>query len=226
YRDVRHGQPRGTKLPEQRNLIFPDGGCGREPTTATPSIQGVGNQGGVARSTQVKRRSTVVTINERKMLTRLDQTVRGRVQGLTLKWTPLSRPKSCHPSLHREDKSVILLRSALSARYLGILFRPARPSLWLRSCGAKKNASSSRRPLTFPVNQRRRAVAQRLMRTALVVVDKVPPPSARQLRHRLIAMQIHLLVFHRTPQTFHEHVVQATPLAVHAHRHPRRLQPS
>ena len=84
YRDVRHGQPRGAKLPQQRNLILPDGGCGREPTTATPSIQGVGNQGGVARSTQVKRRVTVVTINERKMLTRSDQTVGGRVQGLII----------------------------------------------------------------------------------------------------------------------------------------------
>src|SRR5690242_5677606 len=34
YRDVRHGQPRGAKLPEQRNLILPDGGCGCEPTTS------------------------------------------------------------------------------------------------------------------------------------------------------------------------------------------------
>jgi len=55
YRDMRQGQLWGVKLPGQRSLLLMEGGPGREANTATPSIQGVGTQDRVVRSTQVKR---------------------------------------------------------------------------------------------------------------------------------------------------------------------------
>src|SRR4051794_10866781 len=77
----------------------------------------------------------------------------------------------------------------------GILFRPARPSpLLLGACGAKKNASSPRRPPPLPIDHPWRPVAQGLVQSLLVVVPEVPPQPARQLWHRLVAVQVHVLV--------------------------------
>lgn len=56
YRDMRQGQLWGVKLPEQRSLLLlMEGDQDREVENATLSIQGVGNQDRVVRSTQVKR---------------------------------------------------------------------------------------------------------------------------------------------------------------------------
>src|SRR5256885_14633717 len=133
------------------------------------------------------------------------------------------------PSLTTVLETSALPRRCSSALPQGILFRPTLPSPRLREGGAKKNASPlpGRPPLrsALPVHRRRRPVIQGLMQTLLVVIREVPAEPALQLRHPLVPPQVEVLILDRPPQPFHEHVVQAPALAVHAHLHPRRLQP-
>ena len=63
-----------------------DSGC--KVRAATPSIKGVGNQDGVVSVNSREALINVVTKDKRKMLNRLDQKVRGQVQGLR---TPLAQ---------------------------------------------------------------------------------------------------------------------------------------
>lgn len=77
----------------------------------------------------------------------------------------------------------------------GILFCPARPPrLVLRACGAKKNASSPRRPPPCPINCPRHSVLQGLVRALLIVIREVPPQPLLPLRHRLVPPQVEVLV--------------------------------
>src|SRR4051812_7888737 len=52
----------------------------------------------------------------------------------------------------------------------------------------------------LPVDPARRPVAQRLVRPLLVVKREVPVQPLGQLRHRLVAAQVNVLVLHRPPQ--------------------------
>ena len=59
----------------------------------------------------------------------------------------------------------------------------------------------------------------------LLVVEPEPVADARsRLRHQLVVPQVDLFVLQRTPQPFHEDVVETTPSPVHANRDALRLQ--
>lgn len=62
------------------------------------------------------------------------------------------------------------------------------------------------------------------MRTAAVEEDHVAADTGLGLGHRLVGMQIDLLVLDRLPQPFHEHVVAASAAPVHADADPVLLQ--
>ena len=83
YRDVRHGQPWGAKLSGQRSLIRKDGNL-----TVRPSCdgehQGRREPGSCGTVNSGEALINVVTKDKRKMLNRLDQKVRGQVQGLLI----------------------------------------------------------------------------------------------------------------------------------------------
>ena len=76
------------------------------------------------------------------------------------------------------------------------------------------------------VDPRRSPVALRLMKPRVIVKDEVPAQTTTQLRGVLVALNVNVFVLHRPPQTFDEDVVQRPAPAVHAHRHPGRLQPA
>src|SRR5215467_13228979 len=107
----------------------------------------------------------------------------------------------------------------------GVLFRLGHPSPGLRVAQAKKNVSSPSPRPSLPVHLRRRPVAQRLVRPLLVVEREVPPQPLAQLRHRLVAAQVQLLVLHTPPKTLHKDVIQAPAPPVHAHLNPPRPHP-
>src|SRR5712692_4246279 len=82
YRDVRHGEPWGAKLPGQRSLLL----HGRRPR---PRGQGCDSQhpggwepGSCGMVNVCEALINVVTKAKRKMLNRLDQKVRGQVRRL------------------------------------------------------------------------------------------------------------------------------------------------
>ncbi len=70
--------------------------------------------GGLGRSSWLRQRPLRAPYRHRTL----------RSSRCSVKWPPLSRPKSCHPSLHREDKSVILFRVILSRLVPGHSFSP------------------------------------------------------------------------------------------------------
>ncbi len=146
---------------------------------------------------------------------------------LKIWWTPLSRPKNCIPSVQYR----VWIQFHIPT--------PSGPPCPRRSC-------SHRRPFTgaeglrceqerlfriahaasAPVHFPGRPPLQRLVRAFLVVEREVPSQAPLQLRHDLVAAQVHVLVLHRPPQTFHKHVVQTPTPTVHAHRRTRRLHPA
>ena len=66
-------------------------------------------------------------------------------------------------------------------------------------------------------------VAQRLMRSPLIVKPEVVFQSLPQFGRVAVTPQVHVFVLHRPPQPFHEDVVKAPSLAIHAHPDSRPL---
>src|SRR3989304_12570 len=62
------------------------------------------------------------------------------------------------------------------------------------------------------------------MQPFVVVVAKIPPQPPLGLRRLPILLQVHLLVFHASPQPLREHVVQGATASVHADPNPALLQ--
>src|ERR1035441_7091870 len=62
------------------------------------------------------------------------------------------------------------------------------------------------------------------MWTTATVELEVPRQARLQLRHRLVAHQVHVFVLHAPPQPLDEHVVQSPTAAIHADRNPLLLQ--
>ena len=56
------------------------------------------------------------------------------------------------------------------------------------------------------------------MRAAAIVKIEIPPDRGACVRHAVVGVQIDLLVLHRPPEPFDEHVVPPRALAVHADR--------
>jgi hypothetical protein len=98
------------------------------------------------------------------------------------------------------------------------------PSIGCRSPCLPNATSPSPITSTFSPHSTRRTVLQRLMRPRLVVVREEPTQPHAQFRHPLVIPQVHIFVLHRPPQTLDKNIVQAPPLAVHAHLHARLLQ--
>jgi len=72
----------------------------------------------------------------------------------------------------------------------------------------------------------RTVIFQALVRTLSVEERQVRLQAAVQRRHRLIIVQVHMLVLQAPPKPFHENVVQRPAAAVHTDRDPRLLQPA
>jgi TolB-like protein len=62
----------------------------------------------------------------------------------------------------------------------------------------------------------RRPVIEALVQPFLVIETKILFNPGSCLRHRLVVLQVHLLVFERAPQPFNENVVHAASSSVHA----------
>src|SRR5262249_56769407 len=75
------------------------------------------------------------------------------------------------------------------------------------------------------IDLRRSPIAQRLVRTRVVVEDEVPAQSTSQFGNFFVSSDIDVFVFHRPPQTFDKDVVQSPPPTIHAHRHSGGFQP-
>ena len=54
------------------------------------------------------------------------------------------------------------------------------------------------------------------MRTVVVVENEVVMQADIELWHRLVAFEVNVFILHRSPQPFHEDVVQGSALAIHA----------
>src|ERR1017187_6697208 len=54
------------------------------------------------------------------------------------------------------------------------------------------------------------------MQTLIVIELKVAGDSSSCFRNQLVVLQIHLFIFHGTPQAFDENVVQASSSSIHA----------
>lgn len=74
------------------------------------------------------------------------------------------------------------------------------------------------------MNLRRRAVRQALVRACRVVEVEVAVQPLPYCRHRLVLVEVEMLVLHRAPQAFNEDVVKDPPASVHTDVHPRRFQ--
>src|SRR6202521_2292325 len=73
-------------------------------------------------------------------------------------------------------------------------------------------------------NRARRPVAQRLMRTLVVVERKPPADAPASLQHRAIRLDEHVLIFQAASEPLDEDVVQKPPSAVHTDPHARGLK--
>ena len=70
----------------------------------------------------------------------------------------------------------------------------------------------------------RRAIVKALVRPARIVKIEIIRKRGFQLTHRLVGVQIEVLVLDASPQPLDEHIIDPTPLAVHAHAHALGLQ--
>src|SRR5438477_9788221 len=77
---------------------------------------------------------------------------------------------------------------------------------------------ASCRPTNAAVESGWRLVSQRLMRALLVVERNVPTDPGARFQRGVVRVQIDLLVLQRAPESLDEHVVDATPFAIHADR--------
>jgi hypothetical protein len=57
------------------------------------------------------------------------------------------------------------------------------------------------------------------MRTTGVVETEVGRERALKLAHRLVGVQVDVLILDAAPQPLGEHIIDPAPLAVHAHAH-------
>src|SRR5262245_13784505 len=63
------------------------------------------------------------------------------------------------------------------------------------------------------------AIAERLMQSLVVVEGQIPREAHSRLLWASIVIGIHLLILDRTPQPFHEDIVERSALAIHADLH-------
>ena len=96
-----------------------------------------------------------------------------------------------------------------------------RPLCRARACGAVGNPACHlcrlfKRGQVGEVERIRCLAVKRAVRTPAVVELQIAPDPTARCAHRVIGMQIHLLVLDRFPQPLDEHVVAPTSLAVHA----------
>ena len=90
----------------------------------------------------------------------------------------------------------------------GRAHRHPAPRRHARSCGGA--------PRRRVIERGRRLIAQRRMRSRVIVEAEVAPDSLARLGQRIIGVQVDLLILERPPQPLHEDVVEVAPLAVHA----------
>src|SRR4051794_23380291 len=76
-----------------------------------------------------------------------------------------------------------------------------------------------------PIDGRRGPIVERLMGPLVVEEGEVPRQTTVQPRHRVVSLNVNVLVFHAPPEPLDEHVVQRPPPPVHAYRRPGRFQP-
>src|ERR1035441_7977801 len=74
------------------------------------------------------------------------------------------------------------------------------------------------------VDRSRRPVAKTLVQPLVIVEPEIAFDPGACFRHRLVVLQVHLLVFERPPQSFNPDVVHAASAAVHADGDLPRLQ--
>jgi hypothetical protein len=82
--------------------------------------------------------------------------------------------------------------------------------------------SASAKPGSIDLS--RSPIAKGLMGTFLVVEPEVGRQARLQLRHRIVIINLYILVFGALPEPFHEHVVRRPPPPVPAHGDPGLLQ--
>src|SRR3990172_4963064 len=70
----------------------------------------------------------------------------------------------------------------------------------------------------------RRPVVEALVWTPRIIKIEINRKRCFQLPHRLVSVEIDILVLDAAPQSFDEHIVDPTPLAVHAYAHALGLQ--
>lgn len=71
-----------------------------------------------------------------------------------------------------------------------------------------------------------RPIAQRLVRTVVVVERDVLRQTERQLGNRGLSLQVHVLMFNAAPQPLDKDVVQRPPASVHADGNAIPLEPA
>src|ERR1019366_4035298 len=96
-------------------------------------------------------------------------------------------------------------------------------SLSARTLPSLKSVRSLRLP-SCQVDRRRRPVVEALVQAFVVVEPEVAGDARSCLRHRRVILQVHLLVFQRSPQALDKDVVHAAPAPVHTDGDPAPRQ--